>query len=42
MNPLFSEKPYSKETISHINKGGLITKNENLGKAFENLFSSIV
>ena len=41
MNPLFSEKSYSKESISLINKDGLITKNEDLTKTF-NVFSSIV
>ena len=42
VNPLFSEKSYSKESISLINKDGLITKNENLAKAFNIFFSSIV
>ena len=28
VNPLFSEKSYSKESISLINKDGLVTKNE--------------
>ena len=41
-NPLFSEKSYSKESISLINKDGLITKNEDLAKTFNILFSSIV
>ena len=42
MNPLFSEKCYSKESISLINKGGLITKNEELAKIFNKFFSNIV
>ena len=32
VNPLFSEKSYSKESISIINKDGLITENEDLAK----------
>ena len=32
VNPLFSEKSYSKESISLINKDGLKTKNEDLPK----------
>ena len=42
VNPLFSEKSYSKESISLINKDGLITKNEDLAKTFNIFFSSIV
>ena len=42
VNPLFSEKSYSKESISVINKDGLITKNEDLAKTFNIFFSSIV
>ena len=42
VNPLFSEKSYSKESISPINKDGLITKNEDLAKTFNTFFSSIV
>ena len=37
VNPLFSEKSYSKESISLINKDGLITKNEDLAKIFNKL-----
>ena len=40
--PLFSEKSYSKESISLINKDGLITKNEDLAKTFNSFFSNIV
>ena len=32
LNPLFSEKPYPKESISLINKDGLIAKDEDLAK----------
>ena len=42
VNPLFSEKYYSKEFISLIIKDGLITKNEDLAKTFNIFFSSIV
>ena len=42
VNPLFSEKSYSKESISLINKDGLITKNEDLAKTFNIFFSSII
>ena len=42
VNPLFSEKSYSKESISLINKDGLITKNEDLAETFNNFFSSII
>ena len=42
LNPLFSEKSYSKESISLINKDGFITKNEDLAKTFNNFFSNIV
>ena len=42
VNPLFSEKCYSKESISLINKDGLTTKNEDLAKTFNNFFSSVV
>ena len=41
-NPLFSEKSYSKESISLINKDGFITENEDLAKTFNNFFSTIV
>ena len=34
VNPLFSEKSYSKESISLISKDSLITKNEDLAKTF--------
>ena len=37
VNPLFSEKSYSKESISVINKDGLVTKNEDLAKTL-NIF----
>ena len=37
LNPLFSEKSYSKESISLINKDGLITENKDLAKTF-NIF----
>ena len=36
VNPLFSEKSYSKESIFLINKDGLITKNEDLAITFNN------
>ena len=45
VNPLFSEKSYSKESIFLIKKDGLIgliTKNEDLAKTFNNLFCNIV
>ena len=42
VNPLFSEKSYSKESISLINKDGLVTKNEDLAKTFNIFFSSII
>ena len=42
VNPLFSEKSYSKYSISLINKDGLITKKEDLAKTFNSFFSSIV
>ena len=42
MNALFSEKSYSKESISIINKDGLLTKNKDLAKTFNNFCSSIV
>ena len=32
VNSLFSEKSYSKESISLINKGGLITESKDLAK----------
>ena len=35
VNPLFSEKSYSKESISLINKDGLTTENEDLAKTFK-------
>ena len=38
---LFSEKSNSKKSISLINKGGLVTKNEDLAKTF-NDFSVIL
>ena len=34
VNPLFSGKCYSKESISVISKDDLITKNEDLAKTF--------
>ena len=34
LNPLFLEKSHSKESISPINKEGLITENEDLAKTF--------
>ena len=40
--PLFSEKSYSKESISRINEDDLITKNEDLAKTFGNIFSNII
>ena len=36
VNPLFSEKSSSKESISLINKASLITKNEDLAKKTAN------
>ena len=42
VNPLFSEKSYSEESISLINKDCLITENEDLAKVFHNFFSNIV
>ena len=42
VNPLFSEKSYSKESISLINKDGLITENEDLAKTFNIFFSNIL
>ena len=39
--PLFSEKPYSKESISLMNKDGLIPKNEDPAKTF-NIFINTV
>ena len=36
--PLFSEKSYSKESISLIDKDGLIRKNEDLAKTFNIFF----
>ena len=42
VNPLFSEKSYSKESISLINKDGLIVKIGDLAKIFNNFFSNIV
>ena len=41
-NLLFSEKSYSNESASLINKDGLITKNEDIAKPFNNFFSNIV
>ena len=41
-NPLFPEKSYSKESISLINKDSVITKNEDLVKTCNNLFSNTV
>ena len=38
VNPLFSEKSYSKGSISLINKDDLITENEDLAKTFNILF----
>ena len=37
VNPLFSERSHSQESISMINKDGLITENEDLAKTF-NIF----
>ena len=37
VNPLFSEKSYSKESISLINKDGLITENEDVPADESNL-----
>ena len=42
VNSLFSKNSYSKESISLISKDGLITKNNDLGKTFNDFFSSIV
>ena len=42
VNPLLLEKSYSKQSISFINKDGLITKNEDLVQTFNNFFSKIV
>ena len=42
VNNLFSEKSYPKESVSLIHKDGLITKNEYLGKTFNNFFRNIV
>ena len=42
VNPLFSEKCYSKEPISLISKDCLITKKDDPAKTFINFFSSIV
>ena len=39
---LFSEKSYSKESISVTIKDGLIIENEDLAKTFNNFFSNIV
>ena len=41
VNPLSSKKFYSKESISLINKDGLLTKYEDLAKTFEFFFSII-
>ena len=41
VNPLFSEKSYSKESISPINKDGLITKKEDLTKTFKGAVSDL-
>ena len=38
VNPLFLENSYSKESITVINKDGLITENEDLAKTFNNFF----
>ena len=40
--PSFSGKSYSKQSISLINKDGLISKNEDLAKTFNNIFSNTV
>ena len=40
--PSFSGKSYSKQSISLINKDGLISKNEDLAKIFNNVFSNTV
>ena len=42
VNSLFSGKSSSKESISRINQDGLITKNKDLAKTFNNFLSSIV
>ena len=42
VNPLFSEKSYSKESIFLINKDSLITKSEDLAKTFDKFFSNVV
>ena len=42
VNSLFSGKYSSKESISRINQDGLITKNKDLAKTFNNFLSSIV
>ena len=42
VNPLFSEKSYSKESISPINKDGLITKKEDLTKTFKGAVSDLI
>ena len=42
VNPLLSEKSYSKESISIINKDGLITENEDLAMTLKIFFSNIV
>ena len=42
VNPLFSEKSYSKESISPINKDGLITKKEDLTKTFKGALSGLI
>ena len=40
--PLFSKKYYSKESTSLINKDGLIPKNEDQAKTFDNILSNVV
>ena len=38
VNPLFSKKSYSKESISLVNEDGLITENKDLAKTFNHFF----
>ena len=41
VNPLFSKRSYLKESISLINKDGLITKNEDLANTFYNFLVAL-
>ena len=41
VNPLFSKRCYLKESISLINKDGLITKNEDLANTFYNFLVAL-